>query len=315
VKHLLALALLLAPASSLARSGPTISGLRTPGYCASMGRAGVALCALQGPTALAMPVILAGGFTFPGSGIGQTWESNGIVLDSATAPAGTNAYVNYDGTNVGLNAPTGKGFAFSVNGSSKVTITSGGAIDAHLGNADIIVSNASGLASASDGGNVIRVGGGTSGNVYTADRNDAAGAIAHTFGNDVTLSNATAKLVSVQNNATEKFAVYKSGEIVPGADISGASKIAWVGRNTYTIDFGAFAGGGASQNSAQAMTGLAFGDGCTVGADGDTSAEFAAAFVEVTSAGNFKLVILPLTAAGTVNPASHTYTVTCIRSS
>lgn len=84
-------------------------------------------------------------------------------------------------------------------------------------------------------------------------------------------------------------------------------------QQSYTIDFGAFAGGGASQNSAQAMTGVILGDACSVGVNGDVSAEMATLGVEVTSAGNIVIVLTPLTAAGVVNPASHIYTVKCAR--
>ena len=104
-----------------------------------------------------------------------------------------------------------------------------------------------------------------------------------------------------------------TGTITPTSAATGAAALTNILKQTFVIDFGAFAGGGASQNSAQAMTGVAFGDACSVGVDADTSAEYATAGVQVTSAGNIKIVIVPLTAAGTVNPASHTYTVTCIR--
>jgi hypothetical protein len=60
--------------------------------------------------------------------VSGTMETSGLLLDSATNPAGTLAYVNYDGTNLNLNAPTAKGWNFTVAGSSKFQINTAGAI-------------------------------------------------------------------------------------------------------------------------------------------------------------------------------------------
>lgn len=80
----------------------------------------------------------------------------------------------------------------------------------------------------------------------------------------------------------------------------------------YVIDFGAFTAG-VDQTSAQAMTGVAFGDACAVGTSVDQSATIGAMTVLVTSAGNIKISVSPISTASTANPASATYTVSCWR--
>lgn len=52
--------------------------------------------------------------------------SGGVILPSAIAPAATNAYVDYDGTNLVQNVPTGKGFSWGSNGTGAFSVQSGG---------------------------------------------------------------------------------------------------------------------------------------------------------------------------------------------
>src|SRR6476659_3125949 len=77
-----------------------------------------AVGAVHGPSVLALPVLFAGGFTFPGGSavdantppsgtytVTGAVSAGGYIAASATAPAGTNAYWNYDGTNLVGNVP------------------------------------------------------------------------------------------------------------------------------------------------------------------------------------------------------------------
>jgi hypothetical protein len=153
------------------------------------------------PSAFLMPSIVA--TYFSGGSIGPT------ILPSATAPAATNAYVNYDGTNVVVNAPTGKGFSFNVNGTAQATVSSAGLVGG-AGFQNSAVSN-----------NITWVGGGLiSGNggaakaiKITGAEADGSTAIGVVLNNSTTLSTAGAKLLSVQNNGTEKLFVLFNGNI------------------------------------------------------------------------------------------------------
>lgn len=203
---------------------------------------------------------------------------------------------------------------------------------------------------------------------------DSGTAIGVIINNNQALANAAAKLLSVQNNATEKMYVdlngaivftggaapiastvvvtqdgssnmvqnvpsgkvivaringsnvtstgstglsvtgtlSSSGNLTPGSGTSGASAIAWVGRGTYVIDFGAFTAG-IDQTSAQALTGVAFGDCLSIGCSVDQSATIGQMTAMVSSAGNIVITVSPVSTTSTANPASATYTVTAIR--
>lgn len=156
-----------------------------------------------------------------------------LIFASATSPATTNGFVNYDGTNMIFNVPSTKGWTWNVAGSAQATLSNAGA------------------------------------------------------------------LTTV-------------GSIKPTSGGSGAATLVLVGHGTYVIDFGAFTAG-VNQTSAQALTGVAFGDTCSVGTSIDQSASIGVMGVQVTSAGNLKIVISPITIASTADPASATYTVNCYR--
>lgn len=161
------------------------------------------------------------------------------------------------------------------------------------------------------GGSNITAANGSSVNL-TGNSADGAAALGVVIDNNAALSNATAKLLSVRNNATEKLAVSTAGAITPSADVSGAVKLLWVGRGTYVIDFGAFTAG-IDQTSAQTLTGVAFGDCLIVGCSIDQSASIGTMTAMVTSAGNIVITVSPVSTTSTANPASATYTVTAIR--
>lgn len=122
----------------------------------------------------------------------------------------------------------------------------------------------------------------------------------------------TAKGYFFQVNSAEVFKIGSGGAITPSDAATGAASLVNVIRQAYVIDFGAFSAG-IDQTSAQAMTGVAFGDGCVVGTATDQSASFGALSVIVTSAGNIKISVSPISTTSTANPASDTFTVSCIR--
>jgi hypothetical protein len=103
-----------------------------------------------------------------------------------------------------------------------------------------------------------------------------------------------------------------TGTLKPTSAGSGAAAITQFLKQTYVIDFPAFTAG-VDQTSAQAMTGVAFGDACSVGTAADQSASIGGMSVFVTSAGNIKISISPVSTASTANPASDTFTVSCLR--
>lgn len=103
------------------------------------------------------------------------------------------------------------------------------------------------------------------------------------------------------------------GALTPGSATSGAKAIAWIGRGTYIIDFAAFSAG-VNQTSAQVLTGVQFGDTLTVSTSVDLSATIGQISAQVTSAGNIKIIVSPISATDTGNPGSATFTVTAIRS-
>jgi hypothetical protein len=107
--------------------------------------------------------------------------------------------------------------------------------------------------------------------------------------------------------------ILSDSSITVGSGLSGAGALSWTsGPQLYVIDFGAFSAG-VCQTSAQTMTGLLNGDGCTVGTSVDASTYFGSLFVNVTSAGNFKLMACPISSSSTVNPASMTFTIQLAR--
>lgn len=115
------------------------------------------------------------------------------------------------------------------------------------------------------------------------------------------------------NNLTVSDNLICTGSIKPTSAATGAATLVNVLRGTYVIDFGAFTAG-VNQTSAQTLTGVALGDCLTVGTSIDMSATIGQISAQVTSAGNIKIVVSPITTASTADPASCTYTVTAFRS-
>ena len=124
-----ALFLLLSPTPALA-SGSAFMRADAPARLSSA----IASCMVfHGSTCYAGPVLAVPGSILAGvisAGGFNGVAGAGVIFSSATNPASTNAYWNYDGTNLNGNVPTGKGFALAVNGVTQSSISSAGHIDA-----------------------------------------------------------------------------------------------------------------------------------------------------------------------------------------
>ncbi len=146
-----------------------------------------------------------------------------------------------------------------------------------------------------------------------ARTSDGPAAIAHTFNTATNLSTSGALLIGIENNLILKTTVNKDGGVTAGADVPGAVPLSCLLKGSYVIDFGAFTPG-VNQTSAQALTGVAFGDCLSVGTSRDQSATIGQLSAQVTSAGNIVVIASPISATDTGNPASATYTVIALRS-
>lgn len=82
----------------------------------------------------------------------------------------------------------------------------------------------------------------TSTATVTGDIADGAAAIVHKLDSSNTMSTAGAKLLSVQNNSTEKFYVDKDGDVVSDTEV-GAGNLIWAGASGSRIGFDASTGG------------------------------------------------------------------------
>jgi hypothetical protein len=241
---------------------------------------------------------------------GFKWDS-GLVFSTTIKPAAADYGISQDGSNLIFGAPTGKGFSFNVNGSSVATVS----------NAGTAVFN--GSVGSSDTGFFP----GNHANVFLSSTNashtgmlansnvaDGASAIGTTINNSVTLSTTGAKLLSVQNNGTEKFFVAFNGNITSATggnwDLTSSGGLRLMGQTAGTpnlevrnvnsnasnidgqVDVSHIAGGSGAPTSPTAGTGCGTSSAPTVNAgSSDSSGDIQVVCGSAGTAGNPYLTI------------------------
>lgn len=171
------------------------------------------------------------------------WDS-GLTFSNTVTPAATDVGIGNDGaSDMNFNVPTGKQYAWLVNGSSKATLSASGKFTAA---SDIVSGTGSVFQAASGDAYLAPVSGGAA--RLRGAVADGASAVENIIDTNAALSTGGAKILSIRNNGTENAFVDFAGAMVLSSsfNIMSSGGIAGGTSNFNVLQSGAMKVGGAT---------------------------------------------------------------------